>query len=61
VFPENSVIAGVPARLIATRDNGAANVRNARFYEAIARGLVRGEERLSQEEARRILREAPTG
>ena len=61
VFPENSVIAGVPARLIATRDNGAANVRDARFYEAIARGLVRGEERLSQEEARRILREAPTG
>lgn len=59
VFPENSVIAGVPAKLIATRDNGAANVRNARFYEAIARGLVRGEERLSEEEARRIMREAP--
>ncbi len=59
VFPENSVIAGVPAKLIATRDNGAANVRNARFYEAIARGLVRGDERLSEEEARRIMRESP--
>jgi dephospho-CoA kinase/carbonic anhydrase/acetyltransferase-like protein (isoleucine patch superfamily) len=46
VFPENSVIAGVPAKLIATRDNGEANVRNARFYEDIARRLVQGKERL---------------
>jgi len=53
-FPENSVIAGVPAKLIATRDSGKANLLNARFYEAIARGLARGEERLSEEEARRI-------
>ena len=53
-FPENSVIAGVPAKLIATRDSGTANLLNARFYEAIARGLARGEERLSEEEARRI-------
>ncbi len=53
-FPENSVIAGVPAKLIATRDNGAANLVNARYYEAFARGLVRGEERLSEEEARSI-------
>ena len=47
VFPANSVIAGVPAKLIATRDNGEANLRNARFYEDIARRLVRGEVRLS--------------
>ena len=53
-FPENSVIAGVPAKLIGTRDSGTANLLNARFYEAIARGLARGEERLSEEEARRI-------
>jgi len=46
VFPENSIIGGVPARLIGTRDNGEANVRNARFYEEIARRLARGEERL---------------
>jgi dephospho-CoA kinase len=59
VFPDNSVIAGVPARLIATRDNGAANLRNARFYEAIARNLVRGEERLSPGEANRIMQQAP--
>ena len=55
VFPENSVIGGVPAKLLATRDNGAANQRNARFYEAIARNLVRGEERLSADEARRVM------
>jgi carbonic anhydrase/acetyltransferase-like protein (isoleucine patch superfamily) len=48
VFPENSIIAGVPAKLIGTRDNGEANVRNARFYEEIARRLVRGEERLRE-------------
>lgn len=55
VFPENSVIAGVPAKLVATRDSGAANLLNARFYEAFARGLARGEERLSEEEMRRVL------
>lgn len=55
VFPENSIIAGVPAKLIATRDSAEANLRNARFYEAIARNLVLGEERLSAEEARRIM------
>lgn len=55
VFPENSIIAGVPAKLIATRDNGEANLRNARFYEAIARKLVLGEERLSADEARRVM------
>lgn len=62
-FPENSVIAGVPARLVATRDNGAANLRNARLYEAFARALARGEERLDEEEVRRILGETavPSG
>lgn len=58
VFPENSVIAGVPAKLITTRDSGAANLLNARFYEAFARGLVRGEERLSEEEMRRAVQGA---
>jgi carbonic anhydrase/acetyltransferase-like protein (isoleucine patch superfamily) len=54
VFPPDSVIAGVPARLIATRDNGEANRRNALFYLAIARALVRGEERIAPERARAI-------
>lgn len=49
VFPENSIIGGVPAKLIGTRDNGEANVRNARFYEEIARRLVQGKERLREE------------
>lgn len=60
VFPENSIIGGVPARLLATRDSGAANLRNARFYEAIARNLTRGEERLGAEEARRIMQGSAT-
>ncbi len=45
-FPENSVIAGVPARLIKTRDCSQANVINARFYETIARGYREGRDRL---------------
>lgn len=49
VFPENSIIGGVPAKLIGSRDNGEANLRNARFYEEIARRLVRGEERLHED------------
>ena len=55
VFPENSVIAGVPAKLVATRDNGVANQFNARFYEAIARGLARGEERISEAQIRAVV------
>jgi carbonic anhydrase/acetyltransferase-like protein (isoleucine patch superfamily) len=54
VFPPNSVIAGVPAKLIATRDNGEANRRNALFYLAIARALAGGEERIAPERARAI-------
>lgn len=49
VFPENSIIGGVPAKLIGSRNNGEANLRNARFYEEIARRLVRGEERLHED------------
>lgn len=61
VFPENSVIAGVPAKLIATRDNGEANRRNAVFYEAIARGLARGEERMPEDRVRAIYAGRDTG
>jgi carbonic anhydrase/acetyltransferase-like protein (isoleucine patch superfamily) len=32
VFPENSVIADVPAKLVKTRDDAAANRMNAEFY-----------------------------
>lgn len=49
-FPENSVIAGVPAKLVATRDNSAGNLRNSRFYQAIAANYAKGIERLSPEQ-----------
>lgn len=45
-FPENSVIGGVPAKLLATRDNQAANQQNAAFYSAIAARYAQGEDRL---------------
>lgn len=47
-FQANSIIAGVPARVVATRDNAEANIQNARFYidnsKAYARGIHRMEE-----------------
>ena len=61
VFPPNSVIGGVPARLITTRDCGEANRRNAVFYETIARGYTRGEERLSAEQVRAIYEDPAAG
>ena len=57
VFPENAVIAGVPARQIGTRDNGEANRRNAMFYEANARAYARGVERMDPETVRAIFEE----
>jgi carbonic anhydrase/acetyltransferase-like protein (isoleucine patch superfamily) len=45
-FPENSVIAGVPARLIKTRDCSEANLMNARIYETIAHGYAEGRDRI---------------
>lgn len=50
VFPENAIIAGVPGKQVATRDNAAANRLNARFYEAIAAGYAQGRDRLSPDE-----------
>lgn len=46
VFPENSIIGGVPAKLLATRDNKASNQLNAQFYEAIAARYADGHDRL---------------
>jgi len=45
-FPANSIIAGSPAKLIKSRDNGAANRRNAMFYHLNALNYARGVERL---------------
>lgn len=45
VFPKNSVIAGSPAKLINTRDNSAANLKNAKFYRLNARNYAKGIDR----------------
>lgn len=54
-FPENSIIAGVPARMVKTVDSSAANLMNARFYLQNARNYSRGIERISEEELANIV------
>ena len=48
-FPPNSVIAGVPGKVVATRDCGEANRLNAQFYSACAEQYSQGGDRLSEE------------
>jgi carbonic anhydrase/acetyltransferase-like protein (isoleucine patch superfamily) len=45
-FPPNSIIAGVPATLVATRDQYAANVANARYYQQLSNRYLKGFDRL---------------
>jgi carbonic anhydrase/acetyltransferase-like protein (isoleucine patch superfamily) len=45
VFPENSVIAGCPAKLIKIRDCSVSNLINAQMYEMIALGYATGQDR----------------
>ena len=45
-FPENSIIGGVPAKLLATRDNSESNLSNSKFYESIAARYAGGNDRL---------------
>lgn len=54
VFPENSIIAGSPAKLIKTRDNGPANLMNARFYHLNALNYAQGIDRLSDDQLRSL-------
>ncbi len=54
-FPENSIIAGSPARLVRTRDNGAANLLNARFYYQNALNYAKDIDRLTPEQMARIV------
>ena len=49
VFPPNSVIAGVPGKVVATRDCGEANELNAQFYSACAAQYSQGVDRLPDE------------
>lgn len=60
-FPPGSVIAGVPARQVAERDCSAANIANARFYQAIAERYARGEDRLDDATLARLQQEAAAG
>ena len=53
-FPENSIIAGVPAKLIKQHDNTLANKKNAVYYNEIASGYARGIERLDDEAIERL-------
>ncbi len=53
-FPENSVIAGVPGKLVATRDNAQANLINARFYHRNALNYAQGIDRMSTEDVEAI-------
>ena len=48
-FPPNSVIAGVPGKVVATRDCGEANRLNAQFYSACAAQYSQGQDRLPHE------------
>ena len=48
-FPPNAVIAGVPAKQVAERDNYAANVENARFYQRLSNQYSKGIDRLPSE------------
>ena len=47
-FPENSVIAGVPAKQIGEKDNSEKTLFNARVYSYIANNYANGVERISE-------------
>ena len=46
IFPANSVIGGVPAKLLTTRDNSEGNLSNSAFYQSIAARYADGLDRL---------------
>tara|TARA_Y100001960_G_scaffold332782_1_gene434792 strand:- start:1866 stop:2453 length:588 start_codon:yes stop_codon:yes gene_type:complete len=45
IIPENSIVAGIPARVIKTRNNRDANFYNAMLYNLNAEAYARGEHR----------------
>ena len=48
-FPENSIIAGAPAKVVKTRNCSEPNIANAKFYMANARIYARGIHRLPED------------
>ena len=50
LVPPNSIIAGAPAKVIKTRDNGAANAVNAAFYSRNAKNYAAGIHRLNEQD-----------
>jgi len=48
-FPDNCVIAGVPGKVIAQRDCGAANLRNAQHYSQLALLYAAGGDRMAED------------
>lgn len=55
VFPENSIIAGVPGKVVATRDCGSANALNAEMYGRFAAAYAKGNDRLDEAEIAEIV------
>lgn len=49
-FPPNSIIAGVPAKVVGTRDNSAGNIGNAAFYVQNAKNYAEGVHRMTDEQ-----------
>ena len=55
VFPENSIIAGVPGKVVATRDSGNANALNAAMYGRFAIAFANGRDRLDDAEIAEVM------
>ncbi len=53
-FPPNSIIAGVPAKVVATRDMGKANAGNAAFYHLNGQNYAEGIDRMTDEQIEKL-------
>ncbi len=53
-FPPDSIIAGVPAKVVGTRDNSKANIANAAFYVQNGKNYAEGVHRFTGEQMKAI-------